>query len=45
MPAYLLCGWLAFYTALETAFYNHLMMEGAVARSSIGKRLDYNYAA
>ena len=36
VPAYVFCSLVLLYEATENAFYAHQIMEGGVARSSIG---------
>merc|ERR1712050_492799 len=42
LPAYLLTGGFFAYAITDMAWYNYLIMEGAVARSSIAKRIELN---
>merc|ERR1711915_465008 len=39
-PAYAFCGALIFATVVEFAYQSHQMMEGAVARTSIARRIE-----
>merc|ERR1711887_426598 len=39
-PAYLFCFSITAYEIISHAYYNYLMMEGAVARSSIARRIE-----